>query len=163
MKNLDALPAARAAALRLLKFRPRSEEELRDRLSKKGFNEVAVQTVLDDLRRKGLVGDAQFARYFAQQSSSGKLQGRRLLISRLRAKGIQPEMARAAAESAMEGKDELELARSAAAPRIAALRELPRETAQRRLSGYLGRRGFSGDVVYKVVKEICAKAGCDEE
>ncbi len=153
MKNLDALPEARAAALRLLKFRPRSESELKERLAQKGVTGTAVPTGGEDLRRKGFIGDAQFARYFAAQQASSKPLGRRLLMSRLKAKGIQPELAEAAVETAMEGRDELTLAREAASRRTTALQGLPRAAAERRLFGYLSRRGFSGDVVYRVVKE----------
>ena len=156
MKSLDALPEARAAALRLLKFRPRSESELRERLAQKGFDETVVQTVLEDLRRKGFIGDARFARYFAGQQSASKPVGRRFLMSRLKAKGVQPELAEAAVETAMEGRDELTLARAAASKRAGALAGLPRQAAERRLFGYLSRRGFSSDVVWKVVKEVAA-------
>ncbi len=163
MKNLDALPDARAAALRLLKFRPRSESELKERLAQKGFTETVVQTVVEDLRRKGFVGDAQFARYFAAQQASSKPLGRRLLMSRLKAKGVQPELAKAAVETAMEGQDELTLAREAASRRAAALQGLPRQAAERRLFGYLSRRGFSGDVVWKVVREITVHSSKSSE
>ena len=144
---------ARAAALRLLKFRPRSESELKERLAQKGFQETVVEIVVEDLRRKGFVGDAQFARYFAAQQSASKPVGRRLLMNRLKAKGVQPELAQQAVELAMEGRDDLALARKAAGKRAAALAGLPRAAAERRLFGYLSRRGFSGDVVWKVVKE----------
>ena len=151
----ESVSEARTAALRLLKFRPRSEAELKSRLSEKGFDEAAVQAVVEDLRRVGLIGDARFARYFAAQQISSKPVGRRLLLNRLRSKGVDPQLAEVAVQAATEGKEDLERAREAASHRTAALKGLPRQTAQRRLFGYLSRRGFSGDVVYKVVREVC--------
>ncbi len=154
----ESVPEARSAALRLIKFRPRSEHELKGRLAEKGFAEAAVRTVVEDLRRTGLVGDARFARYFAVQQASSKPVGRRLLLSRLRSKGIDPVLAEEAVQQATEGKDELERAREAASRRAPALEGLPREAAQRRLFGFLSRRGFSGEVVHKVVRESLARA-----
>ena len=156
MKDPNSLPEARTAALRLLKFRPRSEAELRSRLVEKGFAEAAAQTVVEDLKRTGLVGDERFARYFAVGQASRKPVGRRLLMSKLRSKGIEPRLAEEAVQAATGGKPELELAREAASRRAPALEGLPREAAQRRLFGYLSRRGFSSEVVYKVVREVCA-------
>ena len=153
----ESVPEARSAALRLIKFRPRSEHELRGRLAEKGFSDAAVRTVVEDLRKTGLVGDARFARYFAVQQCSAKPVGRRLLLSRLRSKGIDAGLAEEAVQQATEGKDELERAREAASRRAPALEGLPREAAQRRLFGYLSRRGFSSEVVYKVVKETVEK------
>ena len=153
----ESVSEARTAALRLIKFRPRSEAELKSRLAEKGFGEAAVQAVVADLRKTGLVGDERFARYFAASQASSKPVGRRLLLDRLRSKGIEPALAQEAVEAATEGKSEIERAREAAARRAASLESLSREAARRRLFGYLSRRGFSSEVVYKVVKETVEK------
>jgi len=111
-----------------------------------------VQAVVEEMRRTGLVGDARFARYAATQAAA-KPVGRRLILNRLRGKGIAPEMAEEAVQAATQGKDELERAREAAGRRVAALQGLSRQAAGRRLFGYLSRRGFSSDVIWKVVRE----------
>ena len=149
---MEPVTEARSAALRLIKFRPRSEAELATRLGRKGFGDETVRAVLEDLRRTGLVGDARFARYAANQAAV-KPVGRRLMLNRLRAKGIAPDLAEEAVQAATAGKDELELAREAAGRRAPSLEGLPREAARRRLFGYLSRRGFSSDVVWKVIHE----------
>lgn len=109
------------------------------------------------LKRQGLVDDAQFARLFVAQQMHARPAGRRLLVSRLRAKGVQPELASAAVALEASGQDELEVARRLASKRAPALRGLPREAAQRRLFGFLSRRGFSSEVVYKVMREVTDK------
>ncbi len=149
---MEPVSEARSAALRLLKFRPRSEAELKGRLAEKGFGDETVQAVVEEMRRTGLVGDARFARYAATQAAA-KPVGRRLILNRLRGKGIAPEMAEEAVQAATQGKDELERAREAAGRRVAALQGLSRQAAGRRLFGYLSRRGFSSDVIWKVVRE----------
>lgn len=51
---------AKTDALRLLKIRPRTERELRERLSRKGHEPSAVDGLLQELKAKGLVDDARF-------------------------------------------------------------------------------------------------------
>ena len=88
--------------------------------------------------------------------------GRRMILAELRAKGVQPELAGRAVETGTEGQDELTLAQALAAKRAGQLKGLPREAASRRLFGYLSRRGFSSDIIYKVVMEIGGKTARSE-
>ncbi len=145
---------AKLQALRLLKVRPRSEQELRKRLLGKGFGPADVEALLEQLKRKELINDVKFARYFATQKMLSKPVGRRLLNNSLRAKGISPEIAAGAVEKATEGIEEIEVARQLALGRLSSIRGLDRPAAQRRLFGFLSRRGFSSEVVYRVVREL---------
>ncbi len=148
------LERARAAALRLLKFRPRSESELKQRLAQKGFGPAAVEPLVSELKRQGLLDDTRFARLFVAQQMQARPAGRRMLVSRLRAKGVAAELATQTVATEAAGEDELELASRLAAKRAPALEGLPRVAAQRRLFGYLSRRGFSAEIIWKVVREI---------
>ena len=146
--------SCRSQALRLLKFRPRTEGELRDRLLRKGCPLQEIEAVLAEFRQKGLVDDAKFARLFVAQSALSKPVGRRMLLSKLRGKGVAPELADAAVAGGTRPEDELETARQLAAGRLERMKGLERAAVERRLFGFLSRRGFSGDAVYKVIREI---------
>lgn len=145
---------ARAQAIRLLKFRPRSEAELKQRLVRKGVPEPEALSLVQEFKQKGFVDDAKLARYLVTQQMLAKPVGRRMLLSRLKSRGVDAGLAQKAVEQGTEGRDELELARQTALSRFERLRDLPRETADRRLFGFLSRRGFSTDIVYKVVREL---------
>ncbi len=145
---------ARTQAIRLLKFRPRSEAELKQRLVQKGVPEPEALSLVQEFKQKGFVDDAKLARYLVTQQMLVKPVGRRMLLSRLKSRGVDAGLAQKAVEQGTEGRDELELARQTALSRFERLRDLPRETADRRLFGFLSRRGFSGDVVYKVIREL---------
>ena len=156
---MPSLEQARTDGLRLLKFRPRSEEELRRRLGQKGFDDSTRETVIQEFKRKGLLDDDKFARYFVAQKVMAKPVGRRLLLNRLREKGIQPETAAQAVEAGTEGQDERAQARGLAFKRKSQLKGLTRETVRRRLFGYLSRRGFSGDAVIWAVRQAVESKG----
>jgi len=151
---MESLEKSLGYALRLLKFRPRSEAELRQRLSRKGISSVTVEFLISECKRKGLIDDEKFARYLATQKMMVKPVGRRMLVHELKSKGINPLLVEQAVQEATEGKQELDVARELARGRILKLAELKPEVARRRLFGFLSRRGFSSEVVYQVVREM---------
>lgn len=151
-----SLPQARAAADRLLKFRPRSEHELRARLRQKGFDAPIIEQVVQALARRDLLNDRKFSQYYAAGRLLSRPVGLRALREELRRKGVAPETAAEAVTTAAAGYDELAAARALALRRRAQWHDLPREVVQRRLAGLLQRRGFSGDIVYKVLRDVAA-------
>lgn len=155
---MDPLEKARASALLLLKFRPRSEAELTARLARKGFDRSAIERVIAQLKRSGLLDDAKFARYLATQQMLNRPVGKRALADSLRAKGIDPATAASAIAQATEGVDELKTARQLAQERLSKMPGLSSDVLRRRLFGFLSRRGFSSEVVYRVVREAASRA-----
>lgn len=145
---------ARAAADRLLKFRPRSEKELRQRLGAKGFSEPIVDALVQELTRRGLLNDPKFAQVLATSRLLSRPTGLRAVREELQRKGVDADVAEAALRKAAVGYDELAAARDLAARRRAQMRGVPPAALQRRLFGLLQRRGFSSDIVYKVIREI---------
>ena len=58
----------RPCAERLLARRDHGTEELRRKLLRRGYSSAAVEPVLDDLVRRGVLDDTGFVREFARQS-----------------------------------------------------------------------------------------------
>lgn len=145
----EAQHRALAAALRLLSYQARSEEELRRRLLRRGLDAQAVQHTIARLRRMRLLDDAEFSRAFVESRQRWSPRGRRLLVSELAAKQVDPAMARRAAATV----DEEEAARRAAAPRARALASQPWPEFRRRLAAFLARRGFDYELALRVTQE----------
>lgn len=152
----DSMEKARTRALRLLKVRPRSESELHQRLARIGFGEQVIRALLQELKQKGLIDDTKFAQLFANQKMHSNPVGRRALMGSLEAKGIDSELVLKAVDQTMEGQDELETARGLAHKRLGQMKGLKRDVRQRRLFGFLSRRGFPSDVIDRVLREIPA-------
>lgn len=149
---------ALTAALRLLSYRSRSEAELRDRLCRRGTPPALVVETLSRLRQRGLVDDAAFARAWVDGRQRSGPRGKRLLARELRAKGV----AQATARAALEGVDEDEAAVRAATRRAQALRGLPYGDFQRRLGGFLRRRGFGYETAQVAVRHLWQRAAGDQ-
>lgn len=154
-----SLTRARAAADRLLKFRPRSEHELRARLRQKGFDAPTIEVVVQSLARRDLLNDQKFSQYYAAGRLLSRPVGLRALRDELRRKGVSVETAAQAVTRAAVGYDELEAARALALRRRAQWRDLPPAAVQRRLAGLLQRRGFSGDIVFRVLRDVAGAEG----
>lgn len=141
-------------ALRYLSFRNRSVKELRTFLLGKGYDPEVVSRTLTRLEEVGLVDDRAFAKAWAEVRVKSKGMGERLLEHELRQKGITKEIIRGAVEGLGE---EEERALSLALARVERLKGLDKETAKRRLAGFLHRKGYSGEVVYDVVRKAFEK------
>ena len=146
--------AALDVAVRFLGNRPRSEHEVRRRLARAAVPDDVVEQVLAQLRRWGLVDDAAFARYWAEQRQTFRPRGPRLLRAELRQHGVSAELAAATAEDAAPSADQ-DAYRVAAkkAHRLSALR-LEERTFRTRLAQLLARRGFDWDTITPVVDRL---------
>lgn len=144
----------REAALRLVGFRARSRKELHRRLLQRGFPAAAVERCIVDLQSAGLLDDRAFADAFASDRLRSRPVGRTRLVYELRAKGVDEDTARLAAEQAFAAADsELDLARRAAR-RFRKQRGEDGLRAKRRLLGMLSRRGFSRETIRTIVEEL---------
>ena len=147
---LDA-KAARLAAGDLLSRRAWTEVELTRRLVRRGAPPEVAAAVVTDLRGRGYVDDAAFARHFVE-TRAARGYGAARLAADLRARGVAPAIVTAAL-GMLDADAQLERARGLAGRRLAALRRVAPERAAGRLRDYLLRRGFSAAVVVRVVRE----------
>jgi len=116
----------------------------------------AIDAVVQSLTRRDLLNDQKFSQYYAVGRLLSRPVGLRALKDELRRKGVAPETAAEAVTKAAVGYDELAAARALAMRRRAQWHALPPEAVRRRLAGLLQRRGFSGDILYKVLRDVAA-------
>ncbi|NMB90927.1 MAG: regulatory protein RecX [Chloroflexi bacterium] len=151
LEQQDTEEVAFQRALRFLSYRPRSEAEVGKKLTSAGFAEPVVERVVDRLRSSGLVEDSQFARTWVENRSTFRPRSQRILAMELRQKGVaDDDIQKALAETG----DEEVLAYQAARQKIRRFEGLDREDFRKRLSAYLGRRGFSYGTVSSVVSRM---------
>jgi regulatory protein len=159
--DADDEEVARKILLDQLTGQARSRAELATKLAKRQVPEEVAQRLLDRFEEVGLIDDAAFARLWVESRQPGKGLGRRALAQELRRKGIDDEVARAALAE-VEPEDEEAAARDLVRRKLRTLRNVDRVTATRRLTGMLARKGHSGDVVWRVVREELDARGLEE-
>ena len=150
---------AKDRALRLLGVRDRSHRELERRLLRAGFEPEDVATALGDLTAVGLIDDDRFAAAVAEHARSGRIAGRRAVMSSLLASGVDREIADRASETLEEG--EAERAQALADSRAARLRGVDPQKAFRRISGMLARRGFAPSIAFSAARRALGGRGED--
>jgi len=138
------------AATRYLAYRPRSLAEMKTRLTRRGFDEETQQAVLAKLKEQGLIDDAAFARYWAENRASFSPRSQRLTRLELQQKGV----AREVVDSVVGTIDDAETAYQAASARLNSLRRLDEIVFRRRLGDYLKRRGFGYEVIGSTVNRM---------
>lgn len=146
-------------ALRQLERRPRSVNEIYRYLQRKGFREEICQQVIARLQELGLLNDADFAERWVANRRTLRYRGERALRAELRQKGIAPALIEAALSS--ENDDLGEALRAEQAARAVLARYLKHTdwlTFQRRLGGYLLRRGFTSDLVRSLLLRLWQEA-----
>lgn len=143
-----------ARAVSLLSRREHSAKELRQKLIVRGFEAEEVDAAMQRLQSCGLQDDLRFAGALVRsRANSGR--GPVQLRAELARHGLPEDVATLAFEQAEAEQDWKSRAMDLAARRLrgaslSGLRE------QRRLTNFLLRRGFPGDVVRAVVRELAA-------
>ena len=141
-------------AVKLLAAKPRSVEELRERLLEKQWaDEAAVEYALSKLKEYGYLDDERFAFGFASYRVRQKPVGRQRLARDLQTKKISKETADAALELVYQETPEEELIARAIEKRVR-LRGRPTTRQETKsLYDHLLRLGFSYDLIIRKVRE----------
>ena len=140
-------------AVKLLAAKPRSIEELRERLLEKEWtNEEIVEAVLAKLGEYGYLNDERFAFGYASYKVRQKPVGRQRLQRDLQLKKVDRETADEALRLVFEETPEEELIDRAIAKRTR-LRGRPQTRAEvKSLFDHLLRQGFSYDLVSQKIR-----------
>ena len=150
-------------AVKLLAAKPRSVEELRERLLEKEWaDEASVTDALAKLKEYGYLDDERFAFGFASYRVRQKPVGRQRLARDLKTKKVSKETADAALELVYRETPEEELIERAIEKRVR-LRGRPATRQETKsLYDHLLRLGFPYDLIIRKVREASA-ADVDEE
>jgi regulatory protein len=150
-------------AVKLLAAKPRSVEELRERLLEKGWaDEATVDYALEKLKGYGYLDDDRFAFGFASYRVKQKPVGRQRLARDLQMKKVARETADAALDLVFQETPEDELIAAAIEKRVRLRGRPATRAATKSLFDHLLRRGFSYDLIIRKVREI-ADADVEED
>jgi regulatory protein len=150
LKQADEVEVAYERALHFLGPRPRSEAEIRRRLTTAKVPDEAVEAVLARLRQAGLVNDQAFANYWVDNRTTFRPRSKRLLRAELRQKGLGD----AELQAALAEVDDAGAAYTVARQRGTRFRGLEHLEFRRKLGAFLARRGFDYDTIEPVVERV---------
>ena len=143
-------------ASRLLSYRSRSEKEMRERLSTKGFGEEEINRAITRLKSGGLLDDGKLARslmrYAGEERGLGLSATRHFLIE----KGVPREIV----DETTREIDEVEIARRLLNKKLRAWSKFSRPSQallKKRLYGFFSRKGYTPETIGKAMEEYTAE------
>ena len=143
--------------LRFLKARPRSEHEVRQRLTSHKFTEDEIGSAIRQAVGAGLIDDEAFARLWIEDRILHSPRSRRAVERELLEKGVDRALvAKSIADRYPESK-ERELLWRLASERLERLANLEKESRERRTFGYLARRGFPLGQTKGIIRQLVSE------
>lgn len=150
--DADPESFARQILLRRLTDQPRSRADLAQALAQRDVPGDVATAVLDRFEEVGLIDDEEFARSWVQSRQRSRGLAGRVLAQELRRKGIDDELIRDTVAEIDPESEEL-AARALVQKKLRSLRQVDEAKKTQRLVGMLARKGYSGGLAYKVVRE----------
>ena len=149
MTNNSSLTTAQSVAIKFISYSLRSEQELKIRLSK-DFDEPTVKETILKMYDWGFLDDNRFAKIFTESRIISRPKSASFIKKELLQKGIPKETAAFAVEEIDDSETCLILARKKAR----GISSLPWEQFQKKMLGYLARRGFNYSIAQSTIKKI---------
>ncbi len=154
-QRLDAIDAA----LRLLAMSQRSEQDLRDRLRRRGLRNAAVNAAVTRMQELGYLNDAAYAKSYVEVRQASTPRSRRALTFELSRHGVDREIA----DEVTEELSDPDAAYAAVQRRLRSLRNADYQTLSRRLGGFLATRGFGYAVARATIDRCWAEMAAEDE
>ncbi|GCE10788.1 RecX family transcriptional regulator [Tengunoibacter tsumagoiensis] len=153
LQQEEARQQAVERALNYLSFRPRSREEVRRYLKRKETPPEIIDAVLVRLDALELINDQSFTEFWIDARERSSPKGAQAIKHELRQKGVKREVID---EMVTDEQDEELALRAAEKKAISLIRQpdIDYKTFYNRLGSFLQRRGFSYEIVKKVVKAL---------
>ena len=151
LAHRDDIAKATDKAINFLAVRPRSMQEVRISLTRKGFSETVIDISMERLLERGYVDDLAFTRFWVDNRTQFKPRGSRALRFELRQKGVASSVID---QVLADLPDPVELAYKAAQPRVGRYRGKTQAEFQQKMSAFLARRGFGYDAVRDALRKL---------
>jgi regulatory protein len=137
--------------LRKLGMADMSAQEVRLWLREKDLDEVQAEELVAKVEHLGYVDDYRLAEQLMHRLTNRKGQGRSAIVLELRKRHLSAS----AIDEALLGIDheaELDRALAQAMQRAPGLQRFDKRAAERRLQGFLARRGYPSDVIREALR-----------
>lgn len=139
-------------AFNLLSYRQRSEQELIGALQRKGFDEESISNTLEYLKENKYIDDVYFAKCFIADKQNLNGFGTQRIKYELIKKGVSKDIIQS--QLIIDEDEEYQMALEIGEKKMKSFKNDEKDAIYRKLGGFLQRRGYSYDIVSKVLRTL---------
>jgi regulatory protein len=153
-RKLESEPELYEMAVRALMRRAHSVHEMKKSLERRSDNKAMVKSVLERLKRQGMIDDARYAKQFTRQRAEIRKQGKFRIARELRARGIPDRHINVALEESAKETDERVIVRQRIERKLKLFRG---EIDERKIASVfrsLLRAGFPSEIVRNELRSV---------
>jgi regulatory protein len=153
-RKLDSESDLYETAVRALMRRAHSVYEMKKSLERRSDDKAMIKSVLERLKRQGMIDDARYAKQFTRQRAVIRKQGKFRIARELRARGIPDRYIDVALEESAKETDQRAMVRQRIERK---LKLSPGEVDDRKIASLfrsLLRAGFPSDIVRNELRAV---------
>lgn len=139
-------------ALNLLSYRQRSEKEIYNSLKRKGYEEPFIDKAIEYCKENKYIDDLAFAKSFINDKVNLNKLGPNRIKYELINKGISNDIIDKTLR--INSRDEYETAIIVATKKFNSYKGQDQNAIYRKLGGYLQRKGYTFDIISKILNEL---------
>lgn len=137
-------------AIKYLSYQPRTIYQMREYIEKKGFCQDIVNKTIEFLLEQKYLNDKDFAELFIAGRAKNNPKSKFALGYELAKKGVNSSIS----DAILEQYDDQKLALQAVSSKIAAWRNLDKETFKKKVMNFLRYRGFNYDICFSTFTHL---------
>ncbi|AFS78768.1 regulatory protein RecX [Gottschalkia acidurici 9a] len=142
-------------ALRLLSYKMRTEKEIWNRMIEKEYPREVIEATIDYLKELKYIDDEEYTRKFIKDKVNLKNIGKERIKRELFNKGIDSKTVNIELEELVDDEEQYDKAMEIAVKKLNTTYKNDDKNARyRKLGGFLQRRGYSMDIVMRILREI---------
>lgn len=152
--GLEEKKQGRLYGLKLINYRPRCEAEVRRKMAEKEYAPEIIEDTVEYLYEYNFLNDESFTRYYIESKLNSNKYGLNRIKYQLSSMGIDKAIINECIEDYKDEANEYEVALELASKKLSSLEKDTKDAKYRKVSGFLGRKGYSFEIINKVLREL---------
>lgn len=140
-------------AVSILGRSPKSEKEIRDKLTEKGYEKVTIDNIIHKLKTNKYIDDENYSELFIRDKINISKYGKRKIQERLYQKGIDKEIIQDKLKD-ISNEDEIQRAMELGEKKLRTLTKEEPLKRKMKIYNYLLNKGFEYETIKKAVSNI---------
>lgn len=154
ISKVEEQKQANAYALNLISRAFKTEKQIRTKMKDKGFEETYIDKTIDMLKDYKYIDDTLYTKNYISDSVNFTKSGKNKIKTKLYQKGVDSETIKEMIDELVDDEQQFNAALEIGAKKYKNIRETDIRKKNQKLMSFLQYRGFSFDIIKKVVATV---------